>query len=67
MSGPVCESHVCGECGGTVRCIGGTFLRNLNGVVEGIEEGYECDDCGHIGKMVSKDEELVRVEGLVCR
>lgn len=64
MSGPVSEKYECGTCGGQVRCVGGTFLRGLDGEVTGIEEGFECDRCGSIGKVVSKDEEAVRVEGL---
>lgn len=56
----------CRNCGGAVRCVGGTFRRALDGDVLGIEEGYRCvEDDAHSGKVVSDDEEVHRLTGVV--
>lgn len=67
MSGPLSEEYVCGECGGRVRCVGGDFRRDLDGDVLGVEEGYRCEDGEHFGTIVSANEEVHSVTGLVRR
>jgi hypothetical protein len=71
MNAPISDDFACEECGGPVRCVGGTFRRGLDGAVIGIEEGYECDENDdHTGKVVYKghDEgEVHRLAGVVER
>ena len=67
MTAPVSDAWKCGECGGDVRCEGGTYRRDLDGEILGLEEGYHCEN-GHSGKIVEDaDGEIHSIEGLVQR
>lgn len=67
MTGPISDDYKCSDCGGPVRCAGGCFRRDLDGNVLGFEEGYVCTekDCDNSGKVVSDEDEVHRMTGVV--